>query len=204
MSFRGARFPIICAGRSIPTPARALCKLDSAAAVETYLRERSEGEFYIAPFVDYRGARTGFNRKYRIALIDPTPPIAVHMAISPALDDPLPQCRYDGGSGAEKRSEEARASWPVSTRDFAARHATALRAIAERFDLDYIPVRLRRDARRQAFGVRERNEHGRPLDGIRRSCFPTSRPQMEKVFGAFQAMLRNRMARIEAIAVDAA
>jgi hypothetical protein len=27
---------------------------------------------------------------------------------------------------------------------------------------------------------------------------------MEKVFGAFQAMLRNRMARIEAIAADAA
>jgi hypothetical protein len=193
----GCAFPIIA--RPLDSHAgEGLCKLDSAAAVETYLRERAEGEFYIAPFVDYRGP-DGLYRKYRIALIDRRP-YAVHMAISQHWM--IHYLNADMTGSAEKRSEEARFMAGFDE-DFAARHATALRAIAERFDLDYIPFDCG-ETREGKLLVFESGTNMVVHSMDPPELFPYKRPQMEKVFGAFQAMLRNRMARIEAIAVDAA
>src|ERR1700680_1865526 len=97
-----------------------------------YLRERAEGEFYIAPFVDYRGP-DGLFRKYRIALIDGEP-FACHMAISEHLM--VHYLKAGMRESAEKRAEEARFMAGFDN-DFRRRHATAFRAIAERVGLDY-------------------------------------------------------------------
>ena len=87
--------------------------------------------------------------------------------------------------------------------DFAVRHAAALRGIAERIDLDYIPFDCgeTRDGKLLVFESGT-NMVVHCMDP--QELFPYKRPQMAKVFGAFQAMLRNRMARIDRIAADAA
>jgi hypothetical protein len=193
----GCTFPIIA--RPVDSHAgEGLCKLEGGAAIDAYLGERSELEFYIAPFVDYRG-RDGLFRKYRIALIDGCP-YAVHMAISEHWM--IHYLNADMVGSAEKRAEEARFMASFD-QDFAVRHATALRAIAERFDLDYIPFDCgeTRDGKLLVFesGTNMVVHAMDPPD-----LFPYKRPQMEKVFGAFQAMLRKRMARIDRMAADAA
>jgi hypothetical protein len=108
----------------------------------------------------------------------------------------------DMTGSAEKRSEEAR-FMAAFDEDFAVRHAAALRGIAERIDLDYIPFDCgeTRDGKLLVFESGT-NMVVHCMDP--QELFPYKRPQMAKVFGAFQAMLRNRMARIEAIAADAA
>ena len=73
------RFPIIA--RPIGSHAgEGLKKLDDRAALLSYLAQYVQAEFFISPFVDYRGA-DGLFRKYRIALIDGEA-YACHMAIS--------------------------------------------------------------------------------------------------------------------------
>jgi hypothetical protein len=57
-----------------------LVKLDDASAIDAYLREWADAEFYLAPFVDYCSA-DGLFRKCRIAIIDGRP-FVCHMAIS--------------------------------------------------------------------------------------------------------------------------
>jgi hypothetical protein len=193
----GCTFPIIA--RPLDSHAgEGLCKLESNAEMDAYLRERAEGEFYIAPFVDYRGP-DGLFRKYRIALIDGRP-YAVHMAISEHWM--IHYLNADMMGSAEKRAEEARFMASFDE-EFAVRHATALRAIAERVDLDYIPLDCgeTRDGKLLLFETGT-NMVVHAMDAP--DLFPYKRPQMEKVFGAFQAMLRKRMARMERIAADAA
>jgi glutathione synthase/RimK-type ligase-like ATP-grasp enzyme len=193
----GCTFPIIA--RPLDSHAgEGLCKLESSAEMDAYLRERAEGEFYIAPFVDYRGP-DGLFRKYRIALIDGRP-YAVHMAISEHWM--IHYLNADMMRSVEKRAEEARFMASFDE-EFAVRHATALRAIAERIDLDYIPLDCgeTRDGKLLLFETGT-NMVVHAMDAP--DLFPYKRPQMEKVFGAFQAMLRQRMARMERIAADAA
>jgi hypothetical protein len=193
----GCTFPIIA--RPLDSHAgEGLCKLECGAAIDAYLDERAEGEFYIAPFVDYRGP-DGLFRKYRIALIDGRP-YAVHMAISEHWM--IHYLNADMMRNAEKRAEEARFMASFDE-EFAVRHATALHAIAERIDLDYIPLDCgeTRDRKLLLFETGT-NMVVHAMDAP--DLFPYKRPQMEKVFGAFQAMLRQRMARMERIAADAA
>jgi glutathione synthase/RimK-type ligase-like ATP-grasp enzyme len=193
----GCRFPIIA--RPMDSHAgEGLSKLESAADVDGYLRERAEPEFYLAPFVDYRGP-DGLFRKYRIALIDGRA-YAVHMAISEHWM--IHYLNADMTDSADKRAEEARFMADFD-QDFAVRHAAALRAIAERSGLDYLPFDCAetRDGKLLLFEVGT-NMVVHAMDQA--DLFPYKRPQMEKVFGAFQAMLRKRMARLDPIAADAA
>ena len=78
-----------------------LVKFEDASAIDAYLREWSDEEFYVAPFVDYR-KRDGLFRKCRIVLIDGCPLCGTHGGVA-ALDDPLPQCQHDGRCGAARR-----------------------------------------------------------------------------------------------------
>jgi hypothetical protein len=192
----GGAFPIIA--RPLDSHAgEGLCKLETAD-VDGYLRERGEGEFYIAPFVDYRGP-DGLFRKYRIALID-RKPYAVHMAISRHWM--IHYLNADMTGSAENRAEEAR-FMATFDEDFAVRHATALAAIAERIDLDYIPFDCGEtpDGELLVFETGTNMVvHGMdPVD-----LFPYKPPQMEKVFGAFRAMLQDRAAGARETAADAA
>src|SRR5262249_34210352 len=106
---------------------KGLAKLDDATAIGPYLRERSEEEFCIAPFVDYRGP-DGLLRKYRIAVIDGEP-LACHMAISEHWM--IHYLNAGMRESSEKRSEEARFMADFD-HNFRRRHEIAFRTLAER------------------------------------------------------------------------
>ncbi len=98
-----AAFPIII--RPVDSHAgKGLIKAEDRATVSEYLQTRTETEFYIARFVDYR-CEDGLFRKYRVVLIDGRP-YASHMAIS----DHWMIHYLNGGmdESAGKRAEEER------------------------------------------------------------------------------------------------
>lgn len=182
--FFGIDLPIIA--RPVDSHAgEGLCKLDGLREIESYLGERTEDEFYIAPFVDYRG-KDGLYRKYRIALIDGRP-YACHMAISQHWM--IHYLNADMKTNAARRAEEAQFFATFET-DFAIRHEVALEAIAKRTGLQYLPIDCGEtpDGKLLVFetGTNMIVHSMDPPD-----LFPYKRPQMEKVFGAFQSMLRS-------------
>jgi glutathione synthase/RimK-type ligase-like ATP-grasp enzyme len=160
-----------------------LSKLDDAAAVAGYLRTRSEQEFYISPFVDYRSA-DGLFRKYRIALIDGRP-YASHMAVSEHWM--VHYLNAGMTESAAKREEEAR-FMAAFDNDFALRHEAALRALAEHVGLEYFAIDCGElpDGGLLLFeaDVAMIVHAMDPPD-----MFPYKGPQMRKVFAAFHAML---------------
>jgi hypothetical protein len=194
VGFDELRIEAVLEGNTFPIIARpldshlgeGLCKLDDAPAIRAYLLERPEPAFYIAPFIDYR-QRDGLYRKYRVVLIDGYP-YAVHMAVSRHWM--INYVNADMNESAEKRAEEARFMADFDC-DFAARHASALRAIAERTELEYLPFDCAetRDGKLLLFELGT-NMIVHAMDSP--DIFPYKRPQMEKVFGAFASMLRRR------------
>jgi len=183
----GSGFPII-ARPSWSQAGVGLVKLERASEVDAYLREWADAEFYLAPFVDYSG-RDGLFRKCRIVLIDGRPYVA-HMAVSQhwMIHYLNANMRFD----AVRRAEEARFITDFDN-DFAVRHAAAFKAIVERTGLDYLPIDCAEtcDGKLLVFevGTAMIVHSMDPPD-----LFPYKRPQMEKVFKAFQAML-HRAAR---------
>jgi hypothetical protein len=183
----GASFPVVV--RPIDSNAgNGLAKLDEPGAIGRYLADRPEAGFYLAPFVDYRGS-DGLYRKYRVVLIDGRP-YACHMAISEHWM--IHYLNAGMTESAAKRAEEARFMAEFDD-DFAVRHQTALTAIAERIGLDYVGLDCgeTRDGRLLVFEVGT-NMIVHAMDPP--SLFPYKRPQMEKVFAAFVAMLRKACA----------
>ena len=183
----GARFPIIA--RPLDSHAgKGLEKLDDGAAVAAYLAARPEQEFSIAPFIDYRSS-DGLFRKYRIVLIAGRA-YACHMAVSTRWM--IHYLNAEMRERAERRAEEARC-FETFDSNFAVRHARALAAINERFGLDYIPFDCGEtpDGKLLVFeaGTNMIVHSMDPPD-----LFPYKPPQMCKVFGAFQAMLRGACA----------
>jgi hypothetical protein len=180
-------FPIIA--RPVDSHAgEGLARLDGHADIDAYLRDQPAPEFFIAPFVDYRGP-DGLFRKYRIALIAGRP-YACHMAISSHWM--IHYLNAGMTESAQKRAEEARFMADFD-RDFAVRHQPALAAVAERIGLDYVTM----DCAETPDGKLLVFEAGNgmivhamdPPD-----LFPYKRPQMRKVFAAFEAMLRSASA----------
>jgi hypothetical protein len=180
----GSGFPII-ARPSWSQAGVGLVKLENVSAIDSYLREWADSEFYIAPFIDYRSP-DGLFRKYRIALIDGHP-FVCHMAISHIwmIHYLNAGMRNDGA----KRAEEAQFMADFDG-DFALRHAVAFKAIADRTGLEYLPIDCgeTQDGKLLVFevGTAMIVHSMDPPD-----LFPYKRPQMDKVFKAFQAMLQN-------------
>jgi len=183
----GAQFPVIL--RPIASHAgKDLQKIDDSAALGDYLRDLSDPEFYVAPFIDYR-SQDGLFRKYRIAFIDGEP-FASHMAISGHW-----MVHYlNAGMTAspEKREEEARFMADFDAEGgFVSRHRTAFEALVRRVGLDYFVI-----------------DCGETVDGeilvfeidvamIVHSIdppelFPYKTPAMKKLFAAFTALLNKR------------
>ncbi len=183
----GERFPIIA--RPLGSHAgEGLARLEDRIAVAAYLEERPEREFYLAPFVDYRGP-DGLFRKYRIALIDGRP-YASHMAISQHWM--IHYLNAGMRESAQKRAEEARFMAEFD-RDFAIRHDAAFRAIAERVGLDYVAIDCGEtpDGKLLLFEVDVAMIiHSMDPPEV----FPYKAPQMRKLFDAFLAMLRKARA----------
>jgi hypothetical protein len=175
-------FPIIA--RPLDSHAgEGLAKLDIHTALDSYLDERPEREFFVSPFVDYRGS-DGLFRKYRIALIEGLP-YACHMGISQHWM--IHYVNADMYKNAERRAEEAH--FMAHFDEFAIRHDKALRATAERIGLDYVTMDCAEmpDGRLLIFEV----GNGMIVHAMDHpDLFPYKRPQMDKVFSAFQMMLR--------------
>jgi len=180
----GSGFPIIA--RPFWSQAgMGLVKLDDASAIDAYLREWADAEFYLAPFVDYSSA-DGLFRKSRIAIIDGRP-FVCHMAISQHWM--IHYLNANMRNDAAKRAEEA--SFMANfDGDFAVRHAAAFRTIADRSGLEYLPIDCAetQDGKLLVFEVGTAMiVHAMDPPDL----FPYKRPQMEKVFKAFQTMLHN-------------
>jgi hypothetical protein len=181
-------FPIIA--RPVDSHAgHGLAKLGDAGDVPAYLADQPAAEFFIAPFVDYRGADELY-RKYRVALIAGRP-YACHMAISSHW-----MIHYLNAGmleSAEKRAEEAQFMAAFDA-DFAVRHRAALAAIAERIGLDYVTLDVGEapDGRLLLFEA----GNGMIVHAMDPpDLFAYKQPQMRKVFGAFEAMLRSASRR---------
>ncbi|MDR3512836.1 MAG: hypothetical protein P4L73_14465 [Caulobacteraceae bacterium] len=184
-----AAFPIIA--RPIGSHAgTGLEKLDDAAALGAYLQGQPGELFYISPFVDY-ASQDGLFRKQRIALIKGRPYVC-HLAVSAHwMVHYLNAAMLDN---AENRAFEAR-FMETFDQDFAVRHREAFAAMAERIGLDYFAIDCAetRDGRLLLF---EADVAMIVHDMDPPDLFAYKKPQMRKVFDAFQAMLREAAGRI--------
>jgi glutathione synthase/RimK-type ligase-like ATP-grasp enzyme len=164
-------------------------KIEDATGIADYLRRNGGSEFYVAPFVDYRGP-DGLFRKYRIALIAGRP-YASHGAISAHWM--IHYLNAGMRESAEKRAEEAR--WMETfDEDFARRHAGAFEALAERLNLDYFAIDCgeTRDGKLLIFEADVAMiVHAMDPPAL----FPYKRPAMRKLFEAFRAMLGEKARR---------
>ena len=166
-----------------------LLKLDEASAIAPYLEGQTAEEFYVSPFVDYAGADSLY-RKHRIVVIEGRP-FVCHMAVSPRWM--VHYLNADMLENPANRDEEARFMADFDA-DFAPRHAAAFAALHQRLGLDYFGV----DSAETADGrllVFEVDVAMIVHDMDPPDLFPYKKPQMRKVFDAFQAMLRRRAAK---------
>lgn len=189
------RFPLIA--RPIDTHAgQGMAKIDRAADIAAFLDGTPEAgagvgagaEFHISSFIDYRNA-DGLYRKYRVVLIGGRP-YACHMGVSTHWMIHYLNAGMD--ESAAKRAEEARFMAEFDA-DFARRHAAALAALHERIPLDYLvidcaeaPAASENGGGLLIFEV-DTSAVVHAMDPL--AVFPYKQPQMQKVFGAFRAML---------------
>jgi hypothetical protein len=176
-------FPIIA--RPLDSHAgKGLAKLDDPSTIALYLAAQPAEGYYLSSFVDYRGA-DGMFRKYRIALIDGKP-FVCHMAVSGHWM--IHYLNADMRESAEKRAEEARA-FATFDEDFAARHADAFAAMANRIGLDYFAMDCAETPDGELLVFEADTAmivHAMDPPDI----FPYKAPQMRRIFKAFQDMLR--------------
>ncbi|MFI4933444.1 MAG: RimK family alpha-L-glutamate ligase [Caulobacterales bacterium] len=183
----GCRFPVLV--RPVDSHAGAgLEKLVSSNALAAYLQQQAGEAFYLTPFIDYRGS-DGFYRKLRVALIDGRPFIS-HMAVSDYWMIHYLNAGMD--RDASKRAEEAATMASFET-GFAARHAGAFQALAQRFGLDYFAVDCA-ETREGRLLIFEADTAMIIHDMDPPDLYPYKGPAMAKLFTAFQDLV-NRSAR---------
>jgi hypothetical protein len=164
-----------------------LAKLDDRAALEKYLSERPEQEFFVSRFVDYANEDDGLFRKYRLVFIEGRP-YACHMAIADRWD--IWYLNAGMSDSAPKRLEEETF---MRTFDigFARRHQTALKGMAERVGLDYFTIDCAENKRGELL-VFEADNTAVVHNMDSPELFPYKPPQMRAIFEAFAAMLCRR------------
>ena len=178
----GTQFPVIIRPRGSHAGV-GLAKLDDGDAVDIYLKERPEQDFFVSRFVDYASEDRLF-RKYRVAFVEGRP-YACHMAIADRWD--IWYLNAGMSQSAVKRLEEE--TW-MRTFDigFGRRHQSVLSALADRVGLEYFTV----DCAETADGallIFEADNTAVVHNMDHASVFPYKPPQMRKIFDAFAAML---------------
>lgn len=161
-------------------------KISSASQLSEYLTARNETEFYVAPFIDYRG-RDGRFRKQRIAFIDGKA-YASHLAIS---DHWMVHYLSAGMAQHEDRRAEEAAWMADFDRDFAVRHAPAFDALYRRLGLDYFAIDCAElpDGRLLLFEADVAMiVHAMDSEAV----FPYKKQAMRTLFAAFEAALQKR------------
>jgi hypothetical protein len=163
-----------------------LAKLDDRAAIDRYLGERAEQEFFVSRFVDYT-SDDGLFRKYRVVFVDGRP-YACHMAIADRWD--IWYLNAGMSDSAPKRLEEETF---MRTFDigFGRRHHTALAAMADRIGLDYFTIDCAENKRGELL-VFEADNTAVVHNMDSPALFPYKPPQMRAIFEAFAAMLHRR------------
>jgi glutathione synthase/RimK-type ligase-like ATP-grasp enzyme len=178
-------FPVIARPRGSHAGA-GLAKIDDRAAIERYLAEREEAEFFISRFVDYASDDNLF-RKYRIVVVDGRP-YAVHMAIAERWD--IWYINAGMTQSASKRTEEE-AFMRTFDVGFARRHEAALAGMINRVGLDYFTMDCA-ETKGGSLLIFEADNTAIVHDMDPADIFPYKTPQMRKIFDAFAAMLERR------------
>jgi glutathione synthase/RimK-type ligase-like ATP-grasp enzyme len=180
-------FPVIVRPRGTHAGV-GLAKVDDLAAIDRYLAEWPEQEFFVARFVDY-ASEDGLFRKYRVVFVDGRP-YACHMAIAGRWD--IWYLNAGMSDSAEKRREEATF---MQTFDigFARRHRTALAGLAERIGLDYFTIDCAENKRGELL-IFEADNTAVVHNMDSPELFPYKPPQMQAIFAAVAAMLDRRVA----------
>jgi hypothetical protein len=174
-------------------------KIDDEAGLKRYLEAHAQRDaFYISEYVDYK-SQDKLYRKLRIVLIDHQPYIC-HMAISEHWIVHYSSANMT--SFAQRRAEEKRMMESFDT-DFAVRHGGALKAIAERLDLDYVVIDCGETHQGELLFF-EADTVGwvhatDPVD-----VFPYKPAVMQKAFDAFRTMLIKKAQRSAAATVRSA
>ena len=161
---------------------RDLDKIDGPEGIASYLSRVDEAEFYLSPFIDYRG-KDGLFRKMRVALIDRTA-YACHMAVSSNW-----MIHYvNAGMYEEPGKRDEEATFMAHFDDFAQRHRMALDAICERTKLDYLCLDCAEtpDGQLLIFEI----DHAMVVHAMDpEALFPYKQPHMLKVRNAFRDFL---------------
>jgi hypothetical protein len=168
--------------------------LDGRESLALYVAEASTERFFLANFIDYRGA-DGLFRKYRIAFIAGRPYLC-HMAASEHWM--VHYLNAGMGESDAKRTLEAEA-FATFDDGFARRHAAALSAIDAWVGLDYHQIDCAEmpDGRLLLFEA-DTAAIIHTMDPP--DLFPYKPPQMHRVMQAFGEMLRRRAAESQAAA----
>ena len=167
---------------------KSLERIDTGEALDAYLAAEPAEWLYASPFVDYAGA-DGLFRKYRIAVFDGAPSVC-HMAVSGHW-----MVHYLNAGMAEdpaKRAEE-QAAMEGFDEGFARRHAAAFAALHQRLGLGYFAVDCAEtpDGRLLIF---EADVAMIVHDLDPADLYPYKKAQMQKVFDAFEGLLRRTAA----------
>jgi hypothetical protein len=181
----GVEFPIIV--RPLGSHAGAgLARIGDRAALDRYLAERPEPEFFVSRFVDYAGD-DGLFRKYRIVVVDGRP-YACHMAIADRWD-----IWYLNAGMAFSESKRLEEENFMRTFDqaFTARHQRALAAMIERIGLDYFTVDCAENQRGELL-IFEADNTAVVHNMDSPELFPYKARHMRLIFEAFAAMLFRR------------
>ncbi len=165
---------------------RDLEKIESLEELAAYLARVQAKEFYLANFIDYRGA-DGLYRKMRIVLVDGQPFVA-HVGISDHwMIHYVNAGMYDD---AAKREQEA--AFMANFEDFAQRHAAALGEIHRRSGLDYLCIDCAETPDGQLFVFEIGNDmvvHA--MDPV--ALFPYKPPVIARIVDAFRNLLLGRI-----------
>jgi hypothetical protein len=165
-----------------------LARIDTEAEAADWLEETSARRLTLTPFVDYRGS-DGLYAKYRIALIGGEAHPS-HMAISAHW-----MVHYLNAGMAENADRRAlEAAWMTDFDAFAARHAPAFAAIADRLGLDYLGVDCAElpDGRLLLFEA-DVAMIIHDLDDA--DLYPYKKPAMRRLFAGFEAFLHREARR---------
>jgi len=160
-----------------------LVRLDQPEDITLYLSEQQEELFYISRFVDYASADGQF-RKYRIVLIEGHP-FVCHLAISTHWLVHYLNADMIGNAGKCAEEADCMANFD---QDFSRRHEQAFAAMYAQMGLEYLIIDCAEshDGQLLVFEV-DTSAIVHAMDPV--SLFPYKRPQMHKIFRAFQHML---------------
>jgi glutathione synthase/RimK-type ligase-like ATP-grasp enzyme len=179
------QFPIIARPRGSHAGV-GLAKLDERTAIDRYLAERVEQEFFVSRFVDYAN-NDGLFRKYRIVVVDGRP-YACHMAIADRWD--IWYLNADMAFSESKRREEENFMLTFDSA-FAVRHQSALAAMIDRIGLDYFTIDCAENKHGELL-IFEADNTAVVHNMDSPDLFPYKPPQMRAIFEAFAAMLYRR------------